>query len=280
MQMVRVQNLEKEREREQKRGQAQGAFWCAARAAGSRFHSGIGTVSAGKCTLDRHFGRAGAARQPPWRSAFARCMDDKVHVMNSWHCSRIRPAILVFNSWPPRLWSRIKAVLKMQAPTTMSTFYFHILVRSKPEHLSSKSFIFAQTPSTDKIQHRHVSPAVELSAVGVLRRSAINERAVHIGRVQLDCQEFVTWTLSLVQWAMAYRQARGCAAPLSPESRPKVQPARAECPTLAVKSAPAARTAHISTNCVTADASDLAHARGHGRAPPYGAQCRQQGRPW
>ena len=45
--------------------------------------------------------------------------------------------------------------------------------------------------------------------------------------MQLDCQEFMTRTLSLMQWAMAYRQLRGRAASLSPKSRPKVHlPAR------------------------------------------------------
>jgi hypothetical protein len=45
--------------------------------------------------------------------------------------------------------------------------------------------------------------------------------------VQLDCQEFMTRTLSLMQWAMAYRQLRGRAASLSPKSRPKMHlPAR------------------------------------------------------
>ena len=40
--------------------------------------------------------------------------------------------------------------------------------------------------------------------------------------MRLDCQEFVMSTLSLIQWAMAYRQLRGRAPSLSPKSRPKV----------------------------------------------------------
>ena len=35
-------------------------------------------------------------------------------------------AILFFNSWPSRLRSRVKAVLKMQAPTRMSTCHCHV----------------------------------------------------------------------------------------------------------------------------------------------------------
>ena len=66
----------------------------AVRAAGSRFRSGIGTVSAGRCTLGRLFGRAGTARPSPWRSALARCMGDRVHVMNSWQSSRKRPVFM------------------------------------------------------------------------------------------------------------------------------------------------------------------------------------------
>ena len=72
--------------------------WCvlrAARAAESRFRSGIGTVCAGRCSLGRLFGLAGAARPPPWRAAFAHCMDDKVHVMNSWQSSRKRPVFML-----------------------------------------------------------------------------------------------------------------------------------------------------------------------------------------
>ena len=67
----------------------------AVRAAGSRFRSGIGTVSTGRCTLGRLFGRAGTARPSPWRSALARCMGDRVHVMNSWQSSRKRPDFML-----------------------------------------------------------------------------------------------------------------------------------------------------------------------------------------
>ena len=52
-------------------------------------------------------------------------------------------------------------------------------------------------------------------------------RSISTGHMRLDCQEFVMSTLSLIQWAMAYRQLRGRAASLSPKSRPKVHlPAR------------------------------------------------------
>ena len=67
----------------------------AVRAAGSRFRSGIGTVSTGRCTLGRLFGRAGTARPSPWRSALARCMGDRVHVMNSWQSSRKHPVFML-----------------------------------------------------------------------------------------------------------------------------------------------------------------------------------------
>ena len=45
---------------------------------------------------------------------------------------------------------------------------------------------------------------------------------MHMGHARLDCQEFVTRTLSLIQWAITNRQVRGCAASLSPKTRPKV----------------------------------------------------------
>ena len=52
-------------------------------------------------------------------------------------------------------------------------------------------------------------------------------RSIRTGHMRLDCQEFVMSTLSLIQWAMAYRQLRRRAASLSSKSRPKVhQPAR------------------------------------------------------
>ena len=67
----------------------------AVRAAVGGFLRRRGALCAGRCTLGRLFGLAGAARPPPWRDAFAHCMGDKVHVMNSWQSSRKRPVFML-----------------------------------------------------------------------------------------------------------------------------------------------------------------------------------------
>ena len=67
----------------------------AVRAAGSRFRSGIGTVSTGRCTLGRDFGLRDAARPRTCRYVIAHGMTDKVHVTNSWQSSRACPVLML-----------------------------------------------------------------------------------------------------------------------------------------------------------------------------------------
>ena len=82
-------------------------------------------------------------------------------------------------------------------------------------------------------------------------------RSIRTGHMRLDCQEFVMSTLSLIQWAMAYRQLRGRAASLSPKSRPKVHlPAQSVLCLPEILSQPLAQCAKR-TGLLMADASHI-----------------------
>ena len=61
---------------------------------------------------------------------------------------------------------------------------------------------------------------------------------MHTEHLQLDCQEFTTWIVSLIQCEMAYRQVRARAASLNPKSRPLVRLPAQKCHAPAAESAP------------------------------------------